>query len=416
MQNTYLFKTQNPHAMLSQIQRDIVKSCVPALKAHGLDLTKNFYARMFRENPELKHIFNMSHQATGEQQQALAMAVLGYAENIDDVSVLAPVIRVITAKHASIGIRAEHYPIVGRHLLAAIAEVMGSTATEAVLDAWAAAYGQLADALIDAEQALYTHAATTEGGWAGWRPFRVARRVTESTEIVSFYLKPTDAGALPRFLPGQFVSVRIVDANGMTHIRQYSLSDAPSREHLRLTVKRQDALGQAPAGQVSTALHGDLHEGDLVDLSFPQGHFVVDQGKDSPIVLLSGGVGITPMLGFVAHITQEQPQRAIYFAHAARNRHVHAMNDWLREMQDKHASLKVEIYFEEVGEEDQLGRHYDKHGRINAAQMAGDQGLAGADYYICGPRGFMTAQLDSLKQAGIPDAKIHAEFFGAALG
>src|SRR5215469_9801688 len=96
------------YVMLSQSQREIVKSCVPALKAHGLTLTKNFYARMFAANPELKHVFNMSHQATGEQQQALALAVLGYAEHIDDVSVLAPVIRVITAKHASIGIRAEH--------------------------------------------------------------------------------------------------------------------------------------------------------------------------------------------------------------------------------------------------------------------------------------------------------------------
>lgn len=416
MQNKYIFKPKNPQAMLSQTQRDIVKSCVPALKAHGLELTRNFYARMFRDNPELKHIFNMSHQATGEQQQALALAVLGYAENIDNVAVLAPVIRVITAKHASIGIRAEHYPIVGRHLLAAIAEVMGSAATEAVLGAWAAAYGQLADALIDAEQALYDQAATAKGGWAGWRPFRVARRVTESTEIVSFYLKPTDQGALPEFLPGQFVSVRIVDAEGMAHIRQYSLSDAPSHDHLRLTVKRQDANGTAPAGQVSTALHGELREGDMVDLSFPQGHFVVDQSRHNPIVLLSGGVGITPMLGFVAHVTREQPLRTIYFAHAARNRHVHAMNDWLRSMQKRHPSLKVEIYLEEVDAADLAGQHYDQHGRIDAARIASNDDLIGADYYICGPRAFMTAQLASLKQAGVPESNIHAEFFGAALG
>jgi len=402
--------------MLSQNQRDIVKSCVPALKAHGLELTRNFYARMFRENPELKHLFNMSHQATGEQQQALALAVLGYAENIDNVAVLAPVIRVITAKHASIGIRAEHYPIVGRHLLAAIAEVMGAAATDEVLEAWAAAYGQLADALIEAEQALYLQAATTRGGWAGWRPFRVDRRVTESSEIVSFYLKPTDEGPLPAFLPGQFVSMRVVDAAGMAHIRQYSLSDAPIHDHLRLTVKRQEAHGQNPAGKVSTALHVDLLEGDIVDLSFPQGHFVVDQSQHNPIVLLSGGVGITPMLGFVAHITREQPGRSIYFAHAARNRHVYAMNDWLRAMQEQHAALKVEIYLEEIDEADRAGLHYDRHGRIDAARIASNDDLAGADYYICGPRGFMTAQFASLKQAGVPDANIHAEFFGAALG
>lgn len=400
--------------MLTQTQCDLVKSCVPALKAHGLELTRNFYARMFQANPELKHLFNMSHQASGEQQQALALAVLGYAENIDEPSVLAPVIKIITAKHVSMGIRAEHYPIVGRHLLAAIAEVMGTAATAAVLDAWAAAYGQLADMLIAAEQALYTSAALAEGGWSGWRPFRVADMVRESSEIASFYLKPTDDGGLPPFQPGQFVSVRTVDADGMTHIRQYSLSDAPHQDYLRLTVKRQDASADTPAGVVSTALHLDVSAGDLIELSFPQGHFVVDAHKDTPLVLLSGGVGITPMLGMLGHVAREQPQRSIHFAHAARNRQVHAMNDWLRAMAARHAKLNVEIYYEEIDASDVPGKHYDKHGRIDAAQIAAQDHLADADYYICGPRGFMSAQIASLKQAGVPEARIHAEFFGAS--
>ncbi|GLQ91734.1 NO-inducible flavohemoprotein [Dyella acidisoli] len=402
--------------MLTQAQRDIVKSCVPALKAHGLTLTKNFYGRMFKANPELKHLFNMSHQATGEQQQALALAVLGYAENIDDTSVLAPVIRVITAKHVSMGIRAEHYPIVGRHLLAAIAEVMGDAATAEVLEAWGAAYAQLADILIEAEQALFTHAATTKGGWSGWRPFRVIKVVRESSEIASFYLKPTDDGLLPPFEPGQFVSVRTVDETGMTRIRQYSLSDAPHQDYLRLTVKRQDGSEDAPAGIVSTAFHIDVNEGDLIELSFPQGHFVVDQEKDTPLVLLSGGVGITPMLGILGHIAKEQPGRSIHFAHAARNRDVQAMNDWLRAMAARHDKLDVEIYYEEVGTADVVGRHYDKQGRIDAGQIAAQNHLADADYYICGPRGFMSAQIDSLKRVGIPDSRIHAEFFGASFG
>jgi nitric oxide dioxygenase len=402
--------------MLTKVQREIVKSCVPALKAHGLQLTKRFYARMFQVNPELKHMFNMSHQTTGEQQQALALAVLGYAENIDDTSVLAPVIGLITAKHASMGIRAEHYPIVGRHLLAAIAEVMADAATPDVLDAWAAAYGQLADALIRTEQGLYTQAAATDGGWTGWRPFRVAQSVRESSEIVSLYLKPTDDGQLPPFHPGQFVSVRIVDAGGMAHIRQYSLSDAPHHDYLRLTIKRQDANDGAPEGKVSTMLHIDFDEGDVIELSFPQGLFVVDEQSNAPLVLLSGGVGITPMLGIVSHIAKQQPGRRIHFAHAARNREVHAMNDWLRGMAARHRKLDVEIYYEDVTDADVAGLHFDKQGRVDAADLAGKDHLAGADYYICGPRGFMTAQITSLKGAGIPDSRIHAEFFGASLG
>jgi nitric oxide dioxygenase len=402
--------------MLTQAQRNIVKSCVPALKAHGVMLTRNFYARMFRENPELKHLFNMSHQATGEQQQALALAVLGYAENIENTSVLAPVINVITAKHVSIGIRAEHYPIVGRHLLAAIAEVMGDAATTEVLEAWGAAYGQLADALIAAEQALYAKAATAKGGWSGWRPFQVTKMVRESSEIASFYLRPTDGGLLPPFQPGQFVSVRTVDAEGMTHIRQYSLSDAPHLDYLRLTVKRQDAGNDAPAGIVSTALHLDVNEGDVVKLSFPQGHFVVDKEKDTPLVLLSGGVGITPMLGMLGDVAKEQPGRSIHFAHAVRNRDAQPMNDWLRAMAARHEKLDVEIYYEEIGAADVAGQHYDKQGRIDAGEIAAQNHLTNADYYICGPRGFMSAQIDALKQAGIPESRIHAEFFGASLG
>jgi len=403
-------------SMLTKIQRDIVKSCVSALKAHGLALTKNFYARMFEANPELKHIFNMSHQALGEQQQALALAVLGYAEHIDDTSVLAPVIDIITAKHVSIGVRAEHYPIVGRHLLAAIAEVMGDAATNEVLDAWAAAYGQLADALIQAEQAMYVRAAAAKGGWSGWRPFQVVRVARESSEIVSFYLKPSDAGLLPPYQPGQFVSVRIVDAQGMAHIRQYSLSDAPHQDYLRLTIKRQDASGSRPAGQVSTALHVDICEGDVIELSCPQGHFVVDQAKGTPLVFLSGGVGITPMLGMLAHVARQQPERTIHFAHAARDRHVHAMNDWLRTMAAKHHALQLEIYYEQVGEADVQGVHYDRQGRMDAGAIAAQGHLAEADYYLCGPRGFMTAQMSLLKQAGVPDHRIHAEFFGASMG
>jgi nitric oxide dioxygenase len=402
--------------MLTEKQRDIVKSCVPALKAHGLALTKNFYSRMFEANPELKHLFNMSHQATGEQQQALALAVLGYAEHIDDTAVLTPVIKVVTAKHVSIGIRAEHYPIVGRHLLAAMADVMGSAATDEVLEAWAAAYGQLANALVKAEQAMYLRAAATEGGWSGWRPFRVARMARESSEIVSFYLQPTDAGWLPPFQPGQFVSVRIVDSQGMAHIRQYSLSDAPHHDYLRLTIKRQDAGSSTPAGQVSMALHRDISEGVVIELSFPQGHFVVDQEQNTPLVLLSGGVGITPMLGMLGHIARQQPERSIHFAHAARRREVHAMNDWLRTMAARHPALHLEIYYEEVGQADILGVHYDQQGRMDAGKIASQEHLAGADYYLCGPRGFIAAQMASLKQVGIPDDRIHAEFFGASLG
>ena len=142
--------------MLSSQHRELVKATVPVLREHGVALTSHFYRRMFSHNPELKHVFNQAKQEAGQQQQALALAVLGYAEHIDDPSVLAPVVMRITHKHVGLGIRAEHYPIVGHHLLSSISEVLGEAASDELLEAWRLAYGQLADLLIAAEQQLYT--------------------------------------------------------------------------------------------------------------------------------------------------------------------------------------------------------------------------------------------------------------------
>ena len=149
--------------------RELVKATIPVLKEHGVALTTYFYQRMFRGNPELTQLFNRSHNDSGKQPTALAMSVLAYAENIDDPSVLAPVITLIANKHASIGIRAEHYPIVGKHLLASIREVLGEAASDELINAWGVAYGALADVFIEAEGKLYTDACTRDGGWSGWR-------------------------------------------------------------------------------------------------------------------------------------------------------------------------------------------------------------------------------------------------------
>lgn len=401
--------------MLSSNQRDLVTSCVPLLRAHGQVLTRNFYDRLFAAHPALRNVFNMSHQATGEQQQALAMAVLAYAQNINDPSVLAGALGVIAAKHASMGIRAEHYPLVGTHLLAAIKEVMGEAATRELLDAWAAAYDQLAALLMEAESTLYREAAAAPGGWSGWRPFRVTRLERESATILSIYLQPTDGGPLPPFKPGQFVSVRRIDASGVAQVRQYSLSDAPGRGHLRITVKREDALADAPAGIMSNILHEVTFTDDILELSFPQGDFTADASVSTPIVLLSAGVGITPMLGIAEHVLDTQPDRCVYFHHATRDRHSHAMGSWLRAKATAHSSLRTRVFYEAVTEGDVQGVHYDEEGRMDAELLGRLPELADADYYVCGPRGFMAAQIQALKRVGVDAGRIHSEVFGSAL-
>lgn len=141
--------------MLDQNTIDIIKSTVPALKAHGLEITTTFYKNMFENNPEVKPLFNMDRQASGEQPKALAMTVLAAAENIDNLSALLPVVKRIGEKHCDHLIKEEHYPIVGANLLGAIKEVLGDAATDEIIDAWGKAYGVIAQVFIDVEKEIY---------------------------------------------------------------------------------------------------------------------------------------------------------------------------------------------------------------------------------------------------------------------
>ncbi|MBO1113005.1 NO-inducible flavohemoprotein [Bordetella petrii] len=399
--------------MLSQEVRTLVKATAPVLKTHGEALTRHFYARMFRHNPELKQVFNQGHQEGGQQQQALAAAVAAYAEHIDDPSVLAPVVTRIVHKHVSLGIRPEHYAIVGKHLLASISEVLGAAATDELIAAWAAAYGQLADLLIAEEARLYAQSAGKDGGWTGWRAFRVERKVPESAEITSFYLVPADGGSVPDYLPGQYISLRVyVPELGLMQPRQYSLSDAPGQGRLRISVKREGGKAGAPAGSVSNLLHARVQEGDVLDLAPPQGDFTLDARRAAPVVLLSGGVGLTPMVSMLNHLVARDDGRQIRFVHACRDSSVHAMKAHINTVTQARPNVRKVIYYETVGTGDQPGRDYDYAGRMDLPAIRDVAVLPDADYYLCGPLPFMDAQRKSLADLGVASDRIHAEVFG----
>lgn len=395
-------------AMLDPIVRQTVKATAPVLETHGVDLTRHFYARMFTHNPELREVFNQGHQRSGVQQQALAMAVAAYARHIDDPSVLAPVLERIAHKHVSLGIRAEHYGIVGRHLLASIGEVLGEAATPAVIDAWAQAYGQLADVLIGIESGLYRAATEQPGGWTGWRTFRVARKQPESDEITSFELAPADGGQVPPFKPGQYVSVRaVVPELGHRQPRQYSLSDAPGKGHLRISVKRETGAGGLQ-GMVSHHLHERLGEGDVIEVAPPAGDFFLHEDRDTPVVLISAGVGITPMMAMLEHLHAQGSARPVRFFHAARHAGAQAFAARVRQLAGALPDGAAWIVHEEVSVPGGADVP-DAQGRLDL----GAQALpANADHYVCGPQGFMVAQIAALRALGVPQARIHAEAFG----
>lgn len=142
--------------MLDQKTIDIIKSTVPALKTHGVEITKTFYKNMFEQNPEVKSLFNMDKQASGEQPKALAMSILAAAQNIDNLPAIMPVVNKIGEVHCNSKVKPEHYPIVGKHLLGAIKEVLGDAATDEIIDAWAKTYGVLAEVFINTEKEIYS--------------------------------------------------------------------------------------------------------------------------------------------------------------------------------------------------------------------------------------------------------------------
>ena len=392
---------------MKESQKSLVLATVPVLRESGVALTTYFYQRMLKHNPELKNVFNQSHQKTGNQPQALAMAVLAYAENIHDPSVLLSVVERIAHKHTSLGIRAEQYGIVGKHLLASIKEVLGDAASDELIDAWAAAYQQLADLFIDVESKLYQASVEKAQGWTGWRPFRVRSKVAESEEITSFYLEPTDGGTLPVFKPGQYISVRVfVKETGLYQPRQYSLSQAPNEETLRISIKKESAAEHKPAGLVSNHMHGEIQQGDVIEVSAPYGEFVLNEQSERPIVLLSGGVGITPMMAMSSYLNKKDALGSVHFIHSARNPQVHAFKSVTDEFAKK--GMKVNYFYDHGANQD------------NGAQQAPfdlthvlPQDVTRADYYLCGPMAFMSHYMTQLRQLGVPETQIYAEAFGS---
>lgn len=401
--------------MLSQQTIATIKSTVPVMEVYGTQITSTFYERMFAAHPELLNIFNHANQKQGRQQAALANAVYAAAKHIDQLEAILPVVRQIAHKHRSLGILPEHYPIVGEHLLAAIAEVLGEQATEEILQAWAEAYGIIADVFISVESELYEEAEAQQGGWSGFRTFRVERKVRESEVITSFYLVPADGGALPSFQPGQYISVKMnIPDDTYTHIRQYSLSDAPGRPYYRISVKREDAYDERPAGKISTYLHEQVAEGDVLELSAPAGEFVLDEQDSRPVVLISGGVGLTPMMSMLNTLSERSPARAVTFIHAAKNSQYHAMREAVEELTLAHHNYQAHWVYAAPSEVDRSASRYYKEGYIDLDWLRSVIPDQEAAFYFCGPVPFMKTVYQALRACGVPEQDIHFEFFGPA--
>ncbi|NMD69292.1 NO-inducible flavohemoprotein [Bacillus sp. DNRA2] len=397
--------------MLNQQTISIIKSTVPVLEQHGEAITTRFYQLLFGNHPELLNIFNHANQKQGRQQKALASAVYAAAVYIDNLEAIIPAVKQIGHKHRSLGIKPEHYPIVGEHLLLAIKDVLGEAATDEIIDAWGQAYGVIADAFIGVEAEMYEAAASGVGGWDGFREFVVDKKVKESDVITSFYLKPVDGKEIASFLPGQYISVKMeMEGEEYTHIRQYSLSDASGQDYYRISVKREGGTVN-PDGKVSNYLHDQVKAGDVLKISAPAGDFVLDTIRNTPIVLLSGGVGLTPMMSMLKTVVSTQPDRRVTFIHACENGNVHALREEVEAL-SVHENLKSFVFYAAPTDDDRSNNRFDVEGYVTQAWLEKNLAVKEAEFYFCGPLPFMKAINQSLKALGASDDHIHFEFFG----
>lgn len=254
--------------------------------------------------------------------------------------------------------------------------------------------------------------------WPGWREFRVVRREFEDPghSQCSFYLEPLDGSPLPPFLPGQFLTFAVAtgDGQGSPLVRCYSLSEPPNPKHYRITVKRAMAPArqpELPAGKVSNHLHDVVQPGDVLQVKAPAGRFVLDPARDMPVVLLAGGIGITPLLCMLRWCLAEQPGRSVHLYYGVRSAQERAFGELLAELERTHPAFHLHVVCSSPASDDRDCRHV---GYIDVPLLRQTLPAGRHQFYVCGPTPMMESLVPALADWGVPLSDIHFEAFGPA--
>ena len=263
-------------------------------------------------------------------------------------------------------------------------------------------------------------AAEAESGWNGIRKFSVLKKISQCDDVNAFYLKPHDGRQLPAFKPGQYLTFQLdLPGRDKPLIRCYSLSDNNDgkKDFYRVTIKKEKSppdKADVPPGAGSSYFTDVVKEGDILNVKSPTGHFFLDMAKSNPIVLLAGGVGITPMLCMANAIAASGSKREAYFFFGVRNVREHIHKAELEKLAAENDNIHLHVAYSKPSEKDVKGKDYQHEGRVGIELLKEVLPSNNFEYYLCGSGAFMKSLTDGLEAWGVPDAVVHFEAFGPA--
>ncbi|MBK1670486.1 hypothetical protein CKO28_20895 [Rhodovibrio sodomensis] len=247
---------------------------------------------------------------------------------------------------------------------------------------------------------------------AAWRTYQITDVADESETVRSFYLRPADGGQLPPFLAGQHLPVRVAPGQGAQRvIRRYTISTAPADNRMRISVKRD------PSGHGSKTLHDHYEPGDSLDAQAPNGRFTLDTETGRPLVLVSAGIGATPMVSMLRQVVADglagRGRRQVWFFHGDRTSKVRPFHAEVKALEEAVDWVRTHFRLSRPGPYDRRGRDYDAPGHLTVESVKTLLPPSPFDVYLCGPRSFMQAFYDGLREIDVPDKRIFTESFGA---
>lgn len=379
---------------LTPEQAEVITQTLPVVGANIEKITPNFYNRMFAAHPELiADTFNRGNQKQGAQQKALAASVATFAATLVDPDTPAPeeLLSRIGHKHISVGIKPEQYPIVHKHLFDAIEEILTPEVFQgAVRDAWDAVYLEMQRVLINFEKGLYDDLGVEAGDV--FRAAHVVSREERGDDVAVFSVKLDDESPVS-YLPGQYISVRQTMPDGAGQLRQYSLVGGKEGV-LTFAVRRVDASEDLPAGEVSTQLWERVQPGDAIEISLPAGDLVLDTKSDDPVVLISAGIGATPMIGMLDALVAADSKRDVVVLHADRAEAADALRAERDNAVAALANARQQVWYEP-----------------DLMDLTDVDLPEGAQYYLCGGNGFLQAVRKQLADRGVDRSNVHFELF-----